>query len=300
MNIFISGGLGYVGRHLSNTLLQDGHTVTAVGRRDNPANMIQHSNFSYLAADTTKPGDWQASIPTQDVVINLTGRSIFTLWTAGVKKDIYDSRILTTRNIAEALQDSEKAVFFSTSAIGYYGERGDDTLTEEEPPGDDFLATVSKDWEYEAMKVPGHIRVVIPRFGIVLSNDGGAMAKMLPAFKFFLGGRLGSGRQWFPWIHLQDLVAAYRFAIADGDIIGPANWCAPNPVRNEELTRKLAEKLKRPVMLPAPGFMVKTLLGDFGKTLLCSQRAEPAVLQKAGYPFSYPTLDSALDEIVKK
>lgn len=300
MNIFISGGLGYVGRHLSKALLQDGHKVTALGRRNNPANMIDHADFSYLAADTTKPGNWQSYIPTQDVVINLTGKSIFTLWTKGVKKEIYDSRILTTQNIAEALKDAKKTVFFSTSAIGYYGDRGDNILTEQEPPGDSFLATVSRDWELEAMKVPNHVRVVMPRFGIVLSDDGGAMAKMLPAFRFFLGGRLGNGRQWFPWIHMHDLIGAYRFAITDGTIIGPANWCAPNPVPNEELTRRLADKLHRPAMLPVPGIMVKTLLGEFGQTLLCSQRAEPAVLQKAGYQFSYPNLDSALDEIVKK
>ena len=300
MNIFISGGLGYVGRHLSKALLQDGHKITALGRRNNPANMIDHADFSYLAVDTTKPGNWQSYIPTQDVVINLTGKSIFTLWTKGVKKEIYDSRILTTQNIAEALKDAEKTVFFSTSAIGYYGDRGDNILTEQEPPGDNFLATVSRDWELEAMRVPDHVRVVMPRFGIVLSDDGGAMAKMLPAFRFFLGGRLGNGRQWFPWIHLHDLIDAYRFAITDGTITGPANWCAPNPVPNEELTRRLADKLHRPAMLPVPGIMVKTLLGEFGQTLLCSQRAEPAVLQKAGYQFSYPNLDSALDEIVKK
>ncbi len=300
MKIFIAGSLGFVGRHLSKTLLDDGHRITGVGRSTQPRNNIDHPSFHYLAADTTKPGDWQTRVADHDIVINLAGRSIFTYWTEKVKKEIYDSRILTTRNLAQSLTGAKNVVFFSTSAVGYYGERGEDVLTEKEPPGNDFLAKVSIDWEAEAMKAQTDtIRVVLTRFGIVLDRRGGAMAQMVPAFKFFLGGRLGSGRQWFPWIHLHDLSEAYRFAINHPQLSGPANWCAPEPVRNEELTRMLAQKLDRPAMLPVPEFVIKTMAGEFGEALICSTRAQPAVLMDAGFAFTYGTIDSALDEIAR-
>ena len=299
MKIFITGGLGFVGRHLSTALLDDGHQVTGVGRSSNPGAMIEHPSFTYLAADTTQPGKWQAGVADHDIVINLTGKSIFTYWTQKAKKEIYDSRILTTRNLADSLAGAEDTLFFSTSAIGYYGDRGDDVLTEDESQGDDFLAGVCGDWEREALKAQtDKVRVVLTRFGIVLDRGGGAMASMLPAFKLFLGGRLGSGRQWFPWIHLHDVISAYRFAIAHPEIVGPANWCAPQPVRNRDLTETLAQKVNRPVMLPTPTFVMKTVLGKFGEALICSQRGRPAVLQDAGFQFQYSDIDSALDEIV--
>jgi uncharacterized protein (TIGR01777 family) len=300
MKIFIAGSLGFVGRHLSRALLDDGHQITGVGRNPRPPAGINHPSFYYLAADTTKQGEWQAKVAEHDIVINLTGKSIFTYWTKKVKKEIYDSRILTTRHIAESLAGADRSVFFSTSAVGYYGERGEDVLTESEPPGNDFLATVCKDWEHEALKAQtDSIRVVLTRFGIVLDRSGGAMGSMLPAFKMFLGGRLGSGRQWFPWIHLHDLIAAYRFAINHPGVAGPANWCAPEPVRNMDMTRILAQKLNRPVMLPTPEFVFKTVLGEFGEALISSQRAQPSVLTNAGFSFTYGTIDSALNEIVQ-
>ncbi len=301
MKIFITGGLGFVGRHLSKVLLEDGHHITAVGRTRNPSAMIDHPSFDYLAADTTKPGDWQSRVPENDVVINLAGKSIFCFWTPKAKEEMYDSRILTTRNLTDSLAGAGDMLFFSTSAVGYYGDRGEDVLTEKEPPGRDFLAKLSIDWEREALKArTDRIRVVITRFGIVLDRDGGAMTSMIPAFRLFLGGRLGDGRQWFPWIHLYDLVEAYRFAIDHPEISGPVNWCAPHPVRNRELTETLADKLNRPVMLPTPAFVLKTVLGDLGESLLCSQRAQPAVLEEAGFDFIYGDIDSALDEIVER
>lgn len=300
MKIFITGGLGFVGSHLCQALLQSGHEITAVGRRRNPGNMINHPFFTYLSADTTKPGKWQQQLADHEVVVNLAGKSIFTLWTEKARKEIYDSRILTTRNLAEGLAGRSDVTFLSTSAIGYYGDRGDDLLTEDQPPGSDFLAMVSKDWEREALQAAaGGNRVVLMRFGIVFDRDGGALASMVPAFKFFLGGRLGSGTQWFPWIHMDDLVAACAFAMDQPDLSGPVNFCAPQPVRNAELTRMLAGKLKRPVMLPAPSWMMRALLGQFGQTLLNSQRGKPEALLKSGFSFTYETLEPALDELLK-
>jgi len=299
MKIFITGALGFVGRHLSGALLKDGHHITGVGRSISPPTTIDHPSFTYLAADTSKPGNWQDEVAGHDVVINLAGRSIFTLWTQKAKEQIYNSRILTTRNLTDSLAGAGETLFFSTSAVGYYGERGEDPLTESEPPGSDFLAKVGRDWEQEALKARStKVRVVLTRFGIVLHRDGGAMASMLPAFKFFLGGRLGSGRQWFPWIHLHDLIEAYRFLINHQEIDGPVNFCAPSPLRNRELTKSLADKLKRPVMFPAPAFVMKTVLGEFGEILLASQRVQPAVLLQAGFQFTYPDIATALNEIV--
>lgn len=301
MNVFITGGLGFVGRHLSSTLLEHGYRVTAVGRTRNPVGMINHPSFSYLMADTTKPGDWQARVPEHDIVINLAGKSIFALWTQKTKQQIYDSRILTTRNLAASLSGAGDTLFFSTSAVGYYGDRGEDVLSEREPPGHDFLATVSKDWEHEALQAQSErVRVVLTRFGIVLGRGGGAMASMIPAYKLFVGGRLGNGRQWFPWIHLHDLVAAYLFAINHPEVAGPANWCSPHPVRNQELSDKLAKRLHRPTILSTPGFFMKMVLGEFGQSLICSQRPQPAVLQNAGFLFAYGDLDSALAEIISE
>jgi len=300
MNYFITGGLGFVGRHISNFLLKEGHRVTAVGLRKNPK-VIEHPDFRYIAADTTKSGAWQQALPDQQVIINLAGKSIFKRWTEEYMKEIYDSRILTTRNLVRALPADSRIVFCSTSAAGYYGSRGDDVLTEEALPGDNFLAEVGKDWEHEALQAQAKgIRVVLPRFGIVLDRDGGAMAKMIPAFRCYAGGPLGSGKQWFPWIHMHDLLYAYKFVITKQQISGPVNFCAPLPVRNRELAAKLGDALNRPVFMRVPAFMIKLLLGEFGRSLLNSQRVIPKKLHKFGYKFTYPHFESAIDEIVKR
>jgi uncharacterized protein (TIGR01777 family) len=299
MNVFITGGLGFVGRNLSKFLLQKGNRVTAVGSRKNPA-LIDHPDFRYISADTTQTGAWQQELGDQQVIINLAGKSIFTRWTKKSKKQIIDSRILTTRNLIGALPAGSPMVLCSTSAVGYYGSSGDDVLTEEAAPGDDFLAGVGKNWEQEALKAQTKgIRVVLTRFGIVLDRDGGAMAKMVPAFRFFLGGPLGSGEQWFPWIHMHDLLSAYKWVIENSEVSGPVNFCAPQPVRNRELVKKLGIALNRPAFMPAPAFMIKLLLGEFGESLLNSQRAIPAKLQKIGFKFRYADMDSALREIAQ-
>ena len=190
MNIFITGGLGFVGRHLSTALVEDGHRVTAVGRTENP-DKIDHPDFHYIAADTTQAGDWQKSLADHDVVINLAGKSIFTVWTEKIKQQIYDSRILTTRNLVAGLPEGRETLLCSTSAVGYYGDGGEEVLTEDAPPGDDFLAQVGRDWEKEALAAEAKgARVVLPRFGIVLDRDGGALATMIPAFRSFVGGSL--------------------------------------------------------------------------------------------------------------
>jgi uncharacterized protein (TIGR01777 family) len=298
MHVFITGGLGFVGRHLSKTLLEAGHAVTVSGRTQNPRG-IDHPGFQYISADTTREGAWQETVQQVDAAVNLAGASIFNYWTDSYKQKMYDSRILTTRNLVSALSAGKATVLCSTSAVGFYGNQGDEKLTEEHPPGDDFLAELALDWEKEAHRAENeNMRVVITRFGIVLERGGGAMRKMIPAFRMFVGGPLGDGRQWFPWIHMQDLVRAMSFCLSRDEANGALNFCAPEPVRSETLAKTLGDVLNRPAIMPAPAFFIRKVLGEFGNALLSSQRAVPARLQQLGFDFRFPDLRSALVEIV--
>ena len=299
MKILITGSTGFVGRHLVIVLLRDGHQVTGVGRSSQPG--INTETFDFIQADTTRPGKWQDRIREMDGVINLAGANIFKRWTSAYKQDIYDSRILTTRHLVEALPEDGAAgrFFCSTSAAGYYGDRGDETLTEESTPGDDFLATVCVDWEAEAKKAEDKgYRVVIPRFGVILGQDGGALEKMVPAYRLFLGGKLGDGRQWFPWMHLEDLINALIFVAQNETLQGPVNFCAPNPVRNADFSKTLADHLGRPSLFQVPRTALNLAAGELGTLVLNSQRAVPEKLTAAGFDFQYPTLEEALHDLV--
>jgi uncharacterized protein len=296
MKVFITGGTGFVGSHLSNRLLQQGHHVTSVARSPHQ-DRIHHHNFTYISADTTKSGKWQEYVQDCEIAFNLAGKSIFTIWTPNTKKQIYDSRILTTRNLVEAL--SADTTLISTSAVGYYGDRGDDILTENTPPGIDFLSNLGKDWENEAIEAEKKgVRVAITRFGIVLGKNGGAMEKMIPAFKSFLGGSLGDGKQWFSWIHIDDIVHASMFIMEHTEVEGIFNFTSPEPVRNIDLAKSLGTVLNRPVIIRTPAFLIRLFAGEFGETLLSSCRAVPEKLIKDGYEFKYPGLTDALKDIV--
>lgn len=298
MKILITGGTGFVGAALARRLLETGHEVTVIGS-SRQCRLPAHDHLSYVSADTTKPGDWQRHVPGQDALVNLTGRSVFNLWTEKYKKAIYDSRVLTTRNLVAAVPADSTMVLLSTSAAGFYGDGGENEKSEASGPGDDFLARVCQDWEAEAQKAADKgVRVVLMRFGVVLGKGGGAMATMKLPFQFGLGGPIGSGQQWFPWIHLVDLVEAIVFLLTAEECRGPFNFTAPQPVRQKEFARQLGAAYHRPALLPTPAFVMKLVLGEFGRSLLQGQKVMPRALTESGYLFSYPDLPSALREIV--
>ena len=298
MKYLITGGLGFVGRHLSDYLLSKGHQVVAVGLRPTQ-DLFHQDGFEYISADTSQSGSWQEAVKEADTVYNLAGKTIFKRWTKSYKQLIHDSRILTTRNIVAAFPENKAVTFCSTSAVGYYGDRGDDILTEDTAGGDDFLAKVGIDWEAEAFEAEKKgIRVVAARFGVVLGKGGGAMEKMLPAFKSFVGGPLGSGRQWFPWIHMDDLISGLMFVTEDENMKGPVNFCAPHPVRNQELAKTLGNVLNRPAFMTTPGFMIRLVMGEVTDALLASQRMVPEKLLTHGFLFRFPNLQAALEDII--
>jgi len=299
MNIFITGGSGFVGKNLSYYLLKRGHCVTAVGR-SRLHKLSGHENFQYISADTTQRGPWQDKLQEMDWVVNLAGATIFRCWTNSYKTQIYDSRILTTRNLVEAVPENRDVTLCSTSAAGYYGSRGNTILYEDAHPGDDFLAGICIAWGSEAYKAAAKgIRVAAMRFGVVLGKNGGAIQKMRPTFKLFAGGPLGNGKQWFPWIHMDDLTAAIFFILENSAIKGPVNFCAPEQVRNMDFARALGNALNRPSFMPAPAFMIRLITGELGQSFLNSQRPIPEKLTGYGFRFQYPDIDSALREIVK-
>jgi hypothetical protein len=303
MKVFLTGGSGFVGRTLAEQILGQGHDVTVLTRSAESAGFLPEA-VTLVEGDPTRPGDWQAKAARQDVIINLAGSSIFRRWTRDAKKNIRESRVLTTRNLVEALSGSqgEGTVLLSTSAVGYYGFHGDEKLREDSGPGDDFLAGVAREWEEAALEAQQFgTRVCCCRFGIVFGRNGGALGQMLPMFRKGLGSPLGSGNQWISWIHEQDLVRIYLFLMDRPEVSGPLNCTAPNPVTNREMTQELADVLGKPTFMPSvPGFMVKMKMGEFGSVLLEGQRVLPARLLDLGFEFQFPTMREALTDLLTK
>jgi uncharacterized protein (TIGR01777 family) len=301
MKIFMTGGTGFVGTTLTKRLTQEGHEVTIL-TRSLPEDSPLPKGASYLEGDPTEPGAWQKSVAEHEVIVNLAGASIFRRWSDTAKEIIRDSRILTTQNLVEAISagKGKETLLLSTSAIGYYGSDEDEELVEESPPGEDFLASLAQEWEAEALKSEAYgARVALLRFGIVLGKNGGALRQMIPIFSLCLGSPLGSGEQWFSWIHEEDLANIHLHLIGQKDVSGPINCTTPNPVRNVELTKALGEALGKPTFLPAvPGFVLRLIMGEFGSVLLEGQRVLPKKLLDTGFQFKFPEIKKALKNLL--
>jgi uncharacterized protein (TIGR01777 family) len=293
MNILITGGTGFIGTPLTRELRSHGHSVTVTTRSQTGA----RDRLTWNPPDLVP----RAIISTFDAVINLAGEPIASQrWSTERKKRILSSRIDTTRALVESIKNVNvrTKVLVSASAIGYYGPHGDEYVTEDTPPAYDFLADVCKQWEAEAYKALDQgIRVVTVRIGGALEADGGALPQMALPFKFFAGGPIGSGRQWFSWIHRDDIIGIIKLALENESISGPLNLTAPNPVTNKEFSRALGKVLHRPSFVAVPGFVVKLSLGELGAVLLTGQRVLPEKALKAGYKFKYSEVGEALRAI---
>ena len=303
MNIFITGGTGFVGSALSKSLLEKGHSVKILTR--NITKDKNHSDrLSFIEGDSTQKGQWIDQLTDCDVVINLAGASIFKRWTPEYKQTLIKSRIRTTENIVGGLSGRKKGklLLISTSAVGYYGFHGDEELDESAFPGSDFLASLSMEWEAAANEAQkAGARVIINRFGVVLGKDGGAVPMMIPLFKYWLGSPLGKGGQYFSWIHITDLVNIILFQVENKDLYGPFNCTAPNPVTNMEFTGAIATAMNKPLFMPpVPGFALRLIMGEFADVLLKGQRVIPRRLTDAGYSFEFPEIKSALEDILRR
>ena len=296
MKFALTGATGFLGRKVVARLLDAGHEVHALGRR-RPSD----TRAEYFWWDTTKePMD--VSIAGTDVVIHLAGEPVAQRWNDEVKRKIRDSRVLGTRNLVSAIAKVKNPprVLVSASATGYYGDRGEEILTEQSAPGQGFLSEVCIEWEREALQAENlGLRVALIRTGLVLGPDGGALEQMLPPFRLGLGGKLGDGKQWMSWIHVDDQVSLLLHAAERDNAAGPLNGVAPEPVRNEEFTKTLGQALGRPTILPAPKFGLRLMFGEMADVVTTSQRVIPEATAASGFRWKYTDLGAALEASVR-
>ena len=291
MNILLAGGSGFIGTRLVEALLGRGDQVTVITRDPAGEQSRRRPGLAYRG--------WLPSLDGYDAVVNLSGTNLFgQRWDAAFKAQIRDSRIDTTRRLVNAIRAARvpPKVFVNGSAIGIYGDRGDEPLPEAAAPGDDFLARVCLAWETEALKCP--VRTVLLRTGVVLGPGGGALQQMLPPFRFGLGGPIGFGGQHFSWIHIDDEVGLILHALDDDGLSGPLNAVAPGVVTNKQFTKALGRVLRRPTLFPVPTPALRLMLGEVAGLLTASQRCVPAVAEGRGYVFRHPEIEGALREIL--
>jgi uncharacterized protein (TIGR01777 family) len=288
--IAVTGASGLIGSALVGKLKSEGYTVQRLVRRPTV------SSEEIFWNPVTQEIDL-AALEGVDAVIHLAGAGVGDRrWTKKYKAEILNSRLLGTTTIANAVAQVKPKVFITSSAIGWYGETGNRAVTETDRGGDDFLAAVCREWE-AAADLAGDVRTVKIRTGLVLDPTGGALGRMLPLFRFGLGGKLGNGKQWWSWITLHDQLRAIQFVLENKEISGPVNLTSPNPVTNQEFTSALARALRRPALFPAPAFALKLALGGFSTEILGSKKVLPSVLQDAGFTFEFPHIGPALDAL---
>lgn len=298
MKCIVSGGTGFIGRRLVDRLRRDNNYVAVWSRKPGLERRIGVASHFWDPLTGEPP---EESVNAMDAVVHLAGEPVAHRWNDELKRRIRDSRVLGTRRLVDAIgrvQHKPKALVCA-SAIGYYGNRGDEVLTEASGPGKGFLADVCRAWEDEAERARDFgLRVIRMRIGFVLGTDGGALAQMLPVFRAGAGGRLGSGRQWMPWIHVDDVTEAFTYAV-ENEVGGVWNVTAPNPVRNSEFTEKLGAAVHRPAIVPVPQFALKLAFGELAQHMLDSARVVPGEPLKAGFRFRFPELGPALADLTR-
>lgn len=301
MRIIITGGTGLIGRALTNVLVADGHQVITLSRTPQQTTGLP-TGAIIESWDARTADGWGHLVEDAHAIVNLAGESIGAgRWTATRKHRIRQSRLDAGRAVVQAVELAahKPRVVVQASGIGYYGPTADQEITEETPPGDDFLARVAQEWESSTAAVETlGVRRAIIRTGVVLSMDGGALPRLLLPFKLFAGGPLGSGRQWLPWIHLADEVAAIRFLIENKNAAGPFNLAAPHPLTNTQFSRLVGRVMRRPAIAPAPAFALRLALGEMATLLLDGQRAASRKLQALGFHFRYPQAEEALRDLL--
>jgi uncharacterized protein (TIGR01777 family) len=298
MKCIVSGGTGFIGRRVVDRLLQNSHYVGVWSRKPGLDRRTAVATHTWDPLEGDPPPE---SLNGMDCVIHLAGENVAQRWTPEVKRRIRDSRVLGTQRIVDTIGRvrHKPRIFICASAIGIYGDRGDEILTEASVPGTGFLADTCRAWEAEADRASRYgIRVVKIRIGFVLGKAGGALQKMVPAFRAFVGGKLGSGKQWMPWVHLDDIAEIFGHAV-ENEISGVWNATAPNPVRNSEFTKELAGALGRPALFPVPPLALKLAFGEFAQHMLDSARVIPENLTRAGFQFRHTDVRQALADILR-
>ena len=303
MRIVVTGATGLIGRALVSAAQVRGDGVVALSRDERRASETLGGEVEvHVWADPTAGPPPAAALAGADAVVNLMGEEIAQRWTEEAKRRIRDSRVLGTRSLVEGILALERRqrppTLVSQSAVGYYGPAGDEQLDEQAPAGSDFLAKIVVEWEREALSASPASRVAVTRTGVVLASAGGALAKMLPFFRLGLGGPVAGGRQYVPWIHLDDVVGGLLYCVDNGEADGPVNLAAPTPATNAELSRALGRALHRPAFVPVPSFGVRLLYGEMAEVVTTGQRAIPARLLALGYKFHYAQLESALADVL--
>jgi uncharacterized protein (TIGR01777 family) len=306
MRIFITGGTGLIGQRLLRRLRERGDHAVILTRRYGHARQRFGPDTQLIEGDPMRSGAWMDAVGDCDAVVHLAGENVFgRRWNADYKKLLYDSRIVSTQNIVEALRrkprraDGQAKVLVNASAIGYYGPRGDEELTEDSAPGADFLAKLCVDWEQAARAAESAgVRVAMVRVGVVLDKEGGALAKLLTPFKLGAGGPIASGRQWMSWIHYEDLVGLFLLALDNAEARGALNGTAPHPVTNRDFGKTLGRVLHRPSLLWTPGLALRVMVGEAAGLIVTGQRVLPKRALGLGYAFQYPTLEAALARIL--
>jgi uncharacterized protein (TIGR01777 family) len=305
MRVVITGSTGTIGLALARALHARGDDVVALSRdRRRAADVLGEAAQVHEWPEPKQSAPPRAALAGADAVVNLLGEPIAQRWTETSKREIRDSRVLTTRALVDTLRaladDERPGTLVSQSAVGYYGPRDAEPLEEDAAPGADFVAGVTVDWEREARSASPPLRVAITRTGVVLSPSGGALAKMLPFFRLGLGGPIAGGRQYVPWVHLDDVVGAIMKSLDDEAAVGPLNVTAPNPVTNRDFARALGRALGRPAVLPAPGAALRLLYGEMAEVVTTGQRVLPARLGRLGYQFRYPEIEPALRDVLSR